>query len=106
MVVRFVFYTLFFFFFSLFDAKSDVSPFVYVCMWSDLGMEHFMKKVEAAYCSACDLYIPMQFLLIQKHLKSPEHNYNRKVRAHTPVRKHLVYPPVITMTFDPCRFWL
>ncbi|XP_046693111.1 A-kinase anchor protein 8-like isoform X1 [Silurus meridionalis] len=44
----------------------------------DIGMEHFMKKVEAAYCSACDLYIPMQFLLIQKHLKSPEHNYNRK----------------------------
>ncbi|XP_060715881.1 A-kinase anchor protein 8-like isoform X1 [Tachysurus vachellii] len=44
----------------------------------DIGMEHFMKKVEAAYCSACDVYIPMQFLLIQKHLKSPEHNYNRK----------------------------
>ncbi|XP_060755302.1 A-kinase anchor protein 8-like isoform X1 [Neoarius graeffei] len=44
----------------------------------EIGMEHFMKKVEAAYCSACDLYIPMQFILIQKHLKSPEHNYNRK----------------------------
>lgn len=54
-----------------------------VCVTTDIGMEHFMKKVEAAYCSACDLYIPMQFLLIQKHLKSPEHNYNRKVHTHT-----------------------
>ncbi|KAL6482547.1 hypothetical protein MHYP_G00106270 [Metynnis hypsauchen] len=44
----------------------------------DIGMEHFMKKVEAAHCAACDLYIPMQYSLIQKHLKSPDHNYNRK----------------------------
>uniref|UniRef100_A0A673J9X4 A-kinase anchor protein 8-like n=1 Tax=Sinocyclocheilus rhinocerous TaxID=307959 RepID=A0A673J9X4_9TELE len=44
----------------------------------DLGMEHFMKKVEAAHCSACDVFIPMQHTLIQKHLKSPDHNYNRK----------------------------
>ncbi|XP_059410952.1 A-kinase anchor protein 8-like [Carassius carassius] len=44
----------------------------------DLGMEHFMKKVEAAHCSACDVFIPMQLTLIQKHLKSPDHNYNRK----------------------------
>ncbi|XP_043114701.1 A-kinase anchor protein 8-like isoform X2 [Puntigrus tetrazona] len=44
----------------------------------DLGMEHFMKKVEAAHCSACDVFIPMQYMLIQKHLKSPDHNYNRK----------------------------
>lgn len=45
----------------------------------DLGLEHFMKKVEAAHCSACDLFIPMQLHLIQSHLKSPDHNYNRKV---------------------------
>eukprot|EP00063_Salmo_salar_P010713 XP_013985548.1 PREDICTED: A-kinase anchor protein 8-like isoform X2 [Salmo salar] len=44
-----------------------------------LGMEHFMKKVEAAHCAACDLFIPMQFYVIQKHLKSPDHNFNRKV---------------------------
>ncbi|XP_030636191.1 A-kinase anchor protein 8-like [Chanos chanos] len=44
----------------------------------DIGMEHFMKKVEAAHCAACDLFIPMQYHLIQKHLKSPDHNYNRK----------------------------
>ncbi|XP_035493416.2 A-kinase anchor protein 8-like [Scophthalmus maximus] len=44
----------------------------------DLGMEHFMRKVEAAHCAACDLFIPMQPHLIQKHVKSPDHNYNRK----------------------------
>ncbi|XP_066563899.1 A-kinase anchor protein 8-like isoform X2 [Amia ocellicauda] len=44
----------------------------------DLGMEHFMKKVEAAHCAACDLFIPMQPNLLQKHLKSPDHNFNRR----------------------------
>ncbi|KAK5898671.1 hypothetical protein CesoFtcFv8_008224 [Champsocephalus esox] len=44
----------------------------------DLGMEHFMRKVEAAHCAACDVFIPMQPHLIQKHIKSPDHNYNRK----------------------------
>ncbi|XP_033480540.2 A-kinase anchor protein 8-like [Epinephelus lanceolatus] len=44
----------------------------------ELGMEHFMRKVEAAHCAACDLFIPMQPHLIQKHIKSPDHNYNRK----------------------------
>uniref|UniRef100_A0A8B9JDG4 A kinase (PRKA) anchor protein 8-like n=1 Tax=Astyanax mexicanus TaxID=7994 RepID=A0A8B9JDG4_ASTMX len=43
----------------------------------EIGMEHFMKKVEAAYCAACDLYIPMNSVL-SRHLKSPDHNYNRK----------------------------
>lgn len=44
----------------------------------ELGMEHFMRKVEAAHCAACDLFIPMQPHLIQKHIKSHDHNYNRK----------------------------
>ncbi|XP_073788250.1 A-kinase anchor protein 8-like isoform X2 [Danio rerio] len=44
----------------------------------DIGMEQFMRKVEAAHCSACDVFIPMQHMLIQKHLKSHDHNYNRK----------------------------
>ncbi|XP_051940186.1 A-kinase anchor protein 8-like isoform X2 [Hippocampus zosterae] len=44
----------------------------------DLGMEHFMKKVEAAHCSACDIFIPMELHMIQKHIKCPDHNYNRK----------------------------
>ncbi|XP_017263957.1 A-kinase anchor protein 8-like isoform X2 [Kryptolebias marmoratus] len=44
----------------------------------ELGMEHFMRKVEAAHCAVCDLFIPMQPHLIQKHIKSHDHNYNRK----------------------------
>lgn len=42
-------------------------------------MEHFVKKVEAAHCAACDLFIPMQFGIIQKHLKTMEHNRNRRL---------------------------
>lgn len=38
-----------------------------------------MKKVEAAHCAACDLFIPMQFGIIQKHLKTVDHNRNRRV---------------------------
>ncbi|XP_060716789.1 A-kinase anchor protein 8-like isoform X3 [Tachysurus vachellii] len=45
----------------------------------DISMEHFMRKAEAAHCLACDVYIPMQHLLIQQHLKSPEHKRNCKV---------------------------
>jgi A-kinase anchor protein 8-like protein len=42
-------------------------------------MEHFVKKVEAVHCAACDLFIPMQFGIIQKHLKTMDHNRNRRV---------------------------
>lgn len=42
-----------------------------------------MKKVEAAHCAACDLFIPMQFGIIQKHLKTMDHNRNRRVSGHT-----------------------
>lgn len=52
-------------------------------------MEHFMKKVEAAHCSACDVFIPMQYMLIQKHLKSPDHNYNRKVQTHVKSKRSI-----------------
>ena len=45
-------------------------------------MEHFVKKVEAAHCAACDLFIPMQFGIIQKHLKTMDHNRNRRVSGH------------------------
>lgn len=44
----------------------------------DIGMEHFIKKVEAAHCAVCDMYIPMQHSLVQRHLKSPDHHFNRK----------------------------
>lgn len=55
----------------------------------DLGMEHFMRKVEAAHCAACDLFIPMQSHLIQKHLKSSDHNYNRKTMMEQSKRASL-----------------
>ncbi|XP_049325395.1 A-kinase anchor protein 8-like isoform X1 [Astyanax mexicanus] len=45
----------------------------------DIGMEHFIKKVDAAHCAVCDMYIPMQYSLIQRHLRSHDHNYNRRV---------------------------
>lgn len=44
----------------------------------EIAMEHFVKKVEAAHCAACDLFIPMQFGIIQKHLKTMDHNRNRR----------------------------
>uniref|UniRef100_A0A286Y520 A-kinase anchoring protein 8 like n=1 Tax=Cavia porcellus TaxID=10141 RepID=A0A286Y520_CAVPO len=45
----------------------------------EIAMEHFVKKVEAAHCAACDLFIPMQFGVIQKHLKTMDHNRNRRL---------------------------
>ncbi|KAB1259658.1 A-kinase anchor protein 8-like [Camelus dromedarius] len=48
----------------------------------EIAMEHFVKKVEAAHCAACDLFIPMQFGIIQKHLKTMDHNRNRRVSGH------------------------
>lgn len=49
---------------------------------AEIAMEHFVKKVEAAHCAACDLFIPMQFGIIQKHLKTMDHNRNRRVSGH------------------------
>lgn len=42
----------------------------------EIAMEHFVKKVEEAYCAACDLFIPMQFGIIQKRLKTMDDNQN------------------------------
>nr|DBA30113.1 TPA: hypothetical protein GDO54_006135 [Pyxicephalus adspersus] len=44
----------------------------------DLGMEHFVKKVEAAHCAACDIFIPMNFSALQRHIRTPIHNQNRR----------------------------
>uniref|UniRef100_A0A674GAQ7 C2H2 AKAP95-type domain-containing protein n=1 Tax=Taeniopygia guttata TaxID=59729 RepID=A0A674GAQ7_TAEGU len=44
----------------------------------DLGLDQFVRKVEAAHCSACDLLLPMHFGSIQRHLRAPEHNHNRR----------------------------
>ncbi|NXN94833.1 AKP8L protein, partial [Rhinopomastus cyanomelas] len=56
----------------------------------DIGMEHFIKKVEAAHCAACDLFIPMQFGIIQKHLKSLDHNHNRRAMMEQSKKSSLV----------------
>lgn len=60
--------------------RASFSGLILLNLYVELSMEHFMRKVEAAHCAACDLFIPMQPHLIQKHIKSPDHNYNRKVR--------------------------
>ncbi|XP_038624063.1 A-kinase anchor protein 8-like [Tachyglossus aculeatus] len=56
----------------------------------EIGMEHFVKKVEAAHCAACDLFIPMQFGIIQKHLKTMEHNRNRRKEGYDTILAALV----------------
>ncbi|XP_078538088.1 A-kinase anchor protein 8-like isoform X2 [Lissotriton helveticus] len=56
----------------------------------DLGMDHFIKKVEAAHCTACDLFIPMQFGILQKHLKSIDHNHNRKAMMEQSKKTSLI----------------
>ncbi|XP_027766801.1 A-kinase anchor protein 8-like [Empidonax traillii] len=56
----------------------------------EVGMEHFLKKVEAAHCAACDLFIPMQFGSIQKHLKSLDHNHNRRAMMEQSKKSSLV----------------
>ncbi|XP_018422449.1 PREDICTED: A-kinase anchor protein 8-like [Nanorana parkeri] len=44
----------------------------------EFGMEHFVKKVEAAHCAACDMFIPMNFSALQRHIRTPPHNQNRR----------------------------
>ncbi|XP_061876203.1 A-kinase anchor protein 8-like isoform X2 [Colius striatus] len=56
----------------------------------DVGMEHFIKKVEAAHCAACDLFIPMHVGFIQKHLKSIDHNHNRRAMMEQSKRSSLM----------------
>ena len=46
-----------------------------------IGQEHFFKKIEAAHCLACDMLIPAQHQLLQRHLHSVDHNHNRRVSA-------------------------
>uniref|UniRef100_G1NA50 C2H2 AKAP95-type domain-containing protein n=1 Tax=Meleagris gallopavo TaxID=9103 RepID=G1NA50_MELGA len=46
-----------------------------------IGQEHFFKKIEAAHCMACDMLIPAQNHLLQRHLRSAEHNRNRRMAA-------------------------
>ncbi|XP_040485078.1 A-kinase anchor protein 8 [Ursus maritimus] len=46
-----------------------------------IGQEHFFKKIEAAHCLACDMLIPAQHQLLQRHLHSVDHNHNRRLAA-------------------------
>ncbi|XP_066127407.1 A-kinase anchor protein 8 [Saccopteryx bilineata] len=46
-----------------------------------IGQEHFFKKIEAAHCLACDMLIPAQQHLLQRHLHSVDHNHNRRLAA-------------------------
>lgn len=46
-----------------------------------IGQEHFFKKIEAAHCLACDMLIPAQQRLLQRHLHSVDHNHNRRLAA-------------------------
>lgn len=46
-----------------------------------IGQEHFFKKIEAAHCLACDMLIPAQHHLLQRHLHSVDHNHNRRLAA-------------------------
>ncbi|XP_077183563.1 A-kinase anchor protein 8 [Paroedura picta] len=46
-----------------------------------IGQEHFFKKIEAAHCMACDMLIPAQHHLLQRHLRSVDHNRNRRMAA-------------------------
>uniref|UniRef100_A0A2K6PD52 A-kinase anchoring protein 8 n=1 Tax=Rhinopithecus roxellana TaxID=61622 RepID=A0A2K6PD52_RHIRO len=56
-------------------AKPKPDPF------KGIGQEHFFKKIEAAHCLACDMLIPAQPQLLQRHLHSMDHNHNRRLAA-------------------------
>ncbi|XP_062891774.1 A-kinase anchor protein 8-like isoform X1 [Mobula hypostoma] len=56
----------------------------------DVGLDHFMKKVEAAHCVACDLFIPMQNALLMRHLKTIDHGWNRKIMLEKAKKASLV----------------
>ncbi|XP_072347241.1 A-kinase anchor protein 8-like isoform X1 [Scyliorhinus torazame] len=55
-----------------------------------IGMEQCMKKVEAAHCMACEMFIPMQAGFIAQHLRSADHNRNRKAAIERAKKGSLV----------------
>nr|XP_033779781.1 A-kinase anchor protein 8-like [Geotrypetes seraphini] len=55
-----------------------------------IPMEHFVRKVEAAHCTACDLFIPMQHGILQQHIRSIEHNRSRKVMMEQSKKSSLI----------------
>ncbi|XP_074162761.1 A-kinase anchor protein 8 isoform X1 [Sminthopsis crassicaudata] len=57
------------------SVKQKPDPF------KGIGQEHFFKRIEAAHCMACDMLIPAQHHLLQRHLYSADHNHNRRLAA-------------------------
>ncbi|XP_060620414.2 A-kinase anchor protein 8 isoform X3 [Anolis sagrei] len=57
------------------STKQKPDPF------KGIDQEHFFKKIEAAHCLACDMLIPAQPHLLQRHLRSVDHNRNRRIAA-------------------------
>ncbi|XP_078538059.1 A-kinase anchor protein 8 isoform X2 [Lissotriton helveticus] len=55
--------------------KQKTDPF------KGISHEHFFRKIEAAHCVACDMLIPAVHHLLQRHLRSIDHNRNRKETA-------------------------
>ncbi|XP_030053036.1 A-kinase anchor protein 8-like [Microcaecilia unicolor] len=55
-----------------------------------IPMEHFVRKVEAAHCTACDLFIPMQHGILQQHIRSIEHNRSRKMMMEQSKKSSLI----------------
>ncbi|XP_051898177.1 A-kinase anchor protein 8-like isoform X2 [Pristis pectinata] len=54
-----------------------------------ISIDNFMKKVEAVHCTACEMFIPMQYNAIQRHMKAPDHNRNRKMMLEQSKRSGL-----------------
>ncbi|NXF13969.1 AKAP8 protein, partial [Smithornis capensis] len=46
-----------------------------------IGQEHFFQRIEAAHCLACDMLIPAQPQLLQRHLRSAQHGRSRRMAA-------------------------
>ncbi|XP_030053038.1 A-kinase anchor protein 8-like [Microcaecilia unicolor] len=57
---------------------------------ADIPMEHFVRKVEAAHCTACDLFIPMQHGILQQHIRSMEHNHSRRAMMEQSKKSSLI----------------
>uniref|UniRef100_A0A8C5RAT5 Uncharacterized protein n=1 Tax=Leptobrachium leishanense TaxID=445787 RepID=A0A8C5RAT5_9ANUR len=44
-----------------------------------IGQEHFLHRVDAAHCSACNVYLPDDPVHLRDHIKSNDHVLNRKI---------------------------
>ncbi|XP_048473949.1 A-kinase anchor protein 8-like isoform X2 [Rhincodon typus] len=75
------------------DAMEDKSAIIKRIQEQNLlhgiSIENFMKKVEAVHCIACEMFIPMQNNAIQRHMKTFDHNRNRKMMLEQSKRTSL-----------------